>query len=1143
MPADRGTYTLSGQAAAIRRAGRLDAAQGSYSVTGQDATLDPDQTQATLTTLTLSASGVSAKPFTVGYVFAQGDVTGSITASVTPFQADVRNRWSDGSVRFAVLSGLSAPGVVTLYAGGAPYSASNVAEPSTTAVVAFTSVVDASGTSIGGGSFSASLATARANGSQAWSRTTAHKVREILGPVMSEFHYFCPTTDAHTHVWFYVRAYSTGDVEVETKVENGWFQVASPGRRNYNVTVTVNGILRYTGTGLAHYHHTHWSRVDWAGTDPQVVPKHNTTYLQTTGLFPTMAVSSLSSSFYTQSPNSGTTLSSYTKALGEQPAPFTYPDVDAAMGSGGWSDFVGLFAPWETAYLVEGDARAYWSVQGNARRAGYFCLHYRDENTGAPVRGSQHLTKGLNDASVGITEVTGNAAVLTPAPTGGAPANTYAQTHAPSLAFTAYLTSGRWSAMEEMQFIASISDLENHGGYTYNGFKLPRNQVPLRQWAWTMRACAHAAICSPEYLMGSAVSGVVANSRTEATGRFSNAIDYYKTTYVDGTVIASPSNAPHRFMANNAFGLLYTSDYTTNTVARFGGFMQCYGTSVIMWSYCTGALDTSNLASFAAFCARFAVGGLGAAPNGSTWDWRFPVIYTQDWGTCTKDGGGTVTAITLDASWDAVWTRINALTFSLGTPDSIADDNYLRKGLATSEGDNSPITSLDTLYGASPYTSPGSEYLAYPAVIAMAHQVSQRTSLTTGYNANVAAQRFYGSTTWLNSVTALFPTNPEFAYKSKDYTVPYTVPASGEAVAISTNTPLSIKPSDWGGGDWVYSLFESFGAGVYAPGYSSHGAYVLAGTGGHGHPDYIGAAVFNFSTGAWERLDVANSGSFLTGGAVYQAGNVNGSPYYEATGTEVPAPPHPYANLCYMPDGTKGSVIYVTRAAIAGPAYDSTASHRFDLVTRTWSRATTNQFSGNPVLATVEGTSVWDAARNRWWLVPRDINNLNRMYYLRRSDMTWQTTATASSFFPGAMVTSGSRAMLHDGHIIVNSGSQGLWLYDPDTPSAGFIQLTVSGTLPNIRNCWARHSNGNWYVFEGAAASNTITRIVPPASPKTGTWTVSTITVTGATLPARSMSFGTVAHYNRFFYVPAVDCLCWIPGGLSAAVYLIKPAS
>jgi hypothetical protein len=1136
MPADRGTYTLSGQAAAVRRAGRLDAAQGSYSVTGQDATLDHDQTLTTLTTLTLSSSGVSAKPFTVGYVFAQGDVTGSITASVTPFQADVRNRWSDGSVRFAVLSGLSAPGVVTLYAGGAPYSASNVAEPSTTAVVAFTSVVDASGTSIGGGSFSASLATARANGSQAWSRTTAHKVREILGPVMSEFHYFCPTTDAHTHVWFYVRAYSTGDVEVETKVENGWFQVASPGRRNYNVTVTVNGILRYTGTGLAHYHHTHWSRVDWAGTDPQVVPKHNTTYLQTTGLFPKTAVSALSS--YTTKPENGTKYSAWTKALAEQPTPFSLANIDPAMGSGGISDNVNLFAPWEMTYVVEGNAGAYWSMQGNARASGYFCTHYRDENTGAPVRGSQHLTKGIHNTSAGITNVAGNASTSTPAPTGGAPSTTFYPTHAPSVAFGAYLTSGRWSSMEELQFIASVSDLESNDGWAYNSYKIVRGSVSLRHWAWMVRFAAQSAICSPEYLMGSAVSGVVANSRTEATGRFAATMAFYKASYVDGTTISAPNNWQYRSFAGNALGLLWTPDYTnglTTTQLWLGGMLQTYGVTCVMWAYTTGALDSTDLSAFAAQCSKWPIGMLGAESGSTLWDWRCHTGYAFDWGTVTRDGSNDVNSITPRTSWDAQWTAINTYTWAT-QPSALPSNNSLYRLGDMQAGGTIPMTQLTNLKSPSEY----SEVVAFSSAIAMAHQVAQRTTVTG--NADIAAQRYYGSTTWTSSVTGVFPSDANYAVMSKEYAVPYSLPASGEAVAISSNTPLDIKPSDWSGGNWVYSLFESFGAGVYAPGYSSHGAYVLAGTGGHGHPDHIGAAVFNFSTGAWERLDVANSGTFKTAGAVYTTSDSNGDPTYEVTGTQVPLPPHPYQHLCYDPTGAKGSVIYVTRAAAGALAVISGHAHRFDLSTRLWSRATSSPISPT-TRAREESSAIWDEDRNRWWLVSSDnFHIFSNQAYLDRSDMTWKTLGTFST--PPGSAAVPSRLMMHDSFVIRNEGSGGaLRLFDPDTPNSGWIALTVSGTLPARNACWARHSNGNWYAFEGAAASSTITRIVPPASPKTGTWTVSTITVTGATLPARSMSVGTVAHYNRFFYVPAVDCLCWIPGGISAAVYLIKPAS
>jgi hypothetical protein len=130
--------------------------------------------------------------------------------------------------------------------------------------------------------------------------------------------------------------------------------------------------------------------------------------------------------------------------------------------------------------------------------------------------------------------------------------------------------------------------------------------------------------------------------------------------------------------------------------------------------------------------------------------------------------------------------------------------------------------------------------------------------------------------------------------------------------------------------------------------------------------------------------------------------------------------------------------------------------------------------------------------------------------------------------------------MLHDGLILKNAGAQGLWLFDPDASASGWIQLNVSGTLPAVtNNRWARFSDGRWYDFTGDSASNTLTRITPPMNPKTGTWVVDTVTVTGPALPAKTQG---TPHYTRLFYVPSLDCLAWIAGGTNPVI-IFKPGA
>jgi hypothetical protein len=362
----------------------------------------------------------------------------------------------------------------------------------------------------------------------------------------------------------------------------------------------------------------------------------------------------------------------------------------------------------------------------------------------------------------------------------------------------------------------------------------------------------------------------------------------------------------------------------------------------------------------------------------------------------------------------------------------------------------------------------------------------------------------------------------------------------GTARAISFNTAGDIKPSDWPCTNWNYALFDSFGGGAFVPNYSPLGGYVIAGTGGHGHPDYIHAVVFDFSTGRWEQLLAANAVNDKRG-AVYNVADTAGAPGYEIQGSVVPAPAHPYQNLCFMPDGAKGSVVYVTRSAIASESVNSGHAHRFDLATRTWSRLTQEALQIGR--AGADSSAVWDEARNRWWLVSSGyLHIFENQVYLDRADMAWRYTGKFA-WPSGTGISNSSRVMMHGGMLLRNSGpSGGLRLFDPDNASAGWINLDVNGALPRGGDAWARYSDGRWYAYDGLpGAGNTIARITPPADLKTGTWVVDAIAVGGDLLPTKSglADPAQTSHYTRFFYVPALDRLCWIPGP-NKAVYTIK---
>jgi hypothetical protein len=467
-----------------------------------------------LPSLTLTSAAASGTyGWSVGHAFRQGDLpSGSyVSAGGAALQTDVRNSWPDGSVKFAVLSGVTAfsSGVAKVLAlagtttapSGAP-----VAEPTSLNVA-----VTFSGAVTGTYTLQSCLGIDRST----WNKSGGGRVRRILGPVMSEFHYYCPTSDAHVTVWFYVRQYSNGTTEVETVVENGWFNVAAPGERDYSVTVSVGGATTYSGS-VTHYSHARWSRVDWVGPNPQITPHHDPAYMRASKVVPNYAFLSPTATAF-----------SGISATSINPAPLALGDWNAAMGDTGDVRPIGLLPHWECLYCISADPRAYVATIGNNRGSGRWPIHYRDETTGrVPLY-----------TSYPNTTLTSGWGTQPPTPSGGSVGN-WDIPHHPSNGYLAYLIEGRWTQLESLQFSAFQAIIESNPVTRRGGGVLSCDNAPLttRGTAWAWRTMGQAAAISPETLSGAAPPA----SDLAVGDAYRKSIDdtasYNRQQYVDGSI-------------------------------------------------------------------------------------------------------------------------------------------------------------------------------------------------------------------------------------------------------------------------------------------------------------------------------------------------------------------------------------------------------------------------------------------------------------------------------------------------------------------------------------------------------------------------------------------------------------------------------
>jgi len=440
-------------------------------------------------------------PFTFGQVFEAGHLQpgqglGGRLASgtVVPLQVDVKATHGDGSVRHAIVSGVlpelasRQPAGLQLVAAAAPAPAARPAGPRELAATGLdgkvTIVVD-------GARYTASLAEALAT----------DKARPWLtGPIASEWLLDAPLKNASGRVHplltvrFDVRWYRTlkKQARIDVVVENA--KTFAAGARNlvYDVEVEIAGRPAYALVGLTHYHHARWRHSAWwdAERAPAVHLQPDTDYLIATGAVP----------------NYDRTLKPDEQALGalgkglnaDTVGPMKIGPLTAYMPTAGGRHDIGPLPGFSVLYLLSMDARARAAMMAAADGSGSWSIHYRDDNTGYPVRTDNPANKGISTHN--------NLAHRGPLPVprcdsapGSSCKSPYGDdtSHQPSLAYLPYLLTGDYYYLEELQFWAASNPLATDPGNSGDGQGLVR-WMQVRGQAWSLRTLGHAAYITPD---------------------------------------------------------------------------------------------------------------------------------------------------------------------------------------------------------------------------------------------------------------------------------------------------------------------------------------------------------------------------------------------------------------------------------------------------------------------------------------------------------------------------------------------------------------------------------------------------------------------------------------------------------------------
>lgn len=473
-----------------------------------------------------TAAAQTNVPFTFGQVFAVGALQSSeglvaklADGTVLRLQTDVKATHADGSVRHAVISGvlpaLAASQVQTL-----ELAKSSVTEQST---VTPQSLVDAGLT----GSVNVKLDNVQYSASLATTLSTATPVKWLSGPVANEWLVIAPLRNAagiaHPHLTarFAVRSYPglAKQARVEAGVENNKTFAAGARNFTYDVNVEVAGRTVYSQAGLTHYHHARWRKLAWwdAAHEPAIHLKHNASYL----------IASKAVSNYDQSvvPTETDLLSYAQQTTDAITSPMKIGPLQGYMPATGGRLDIGSLPSWSVTYLLSQDKRAKDLMLAAAEGSSTWSIHYRDENTGYPVRvdneANKRLSFHMNLSGTGPLPVprcanNNNNLCATPYE-----ADT---SHQPSMVYLPYLVTGDYYYLEELQFWAAWNPFGTDPGYSGTGLGLVRWQQ-LRGQAWSMRTMGHVAYITPDsHYMKSYFNKMLDNN-----------LDYYQKTFLAPT--------------------------------------------------------------------------------------------------------------------------------------------------------------------------------------------------------------------------------------------------------------------------------------------------------------------------------------------------------------------------------------------------------------------------------------------------------------------------------------------------------------------------------------------------------------------------------------------------------------------------------
>ncbi len=473
------------------------------------------------------------RPVSIARAFRQGEIANFAQASIggTPLltQTDVKNRWPDGSLKFAIVSfvipSLPSSGFVTV-------SFANQSTGNNTGALTQSQMLDPAY------DFDATLVMSGATTQTVSARTmlsNGHFRYWLQGPIVTavilEDRSLARTYDKDFgdgskalhpifEAWFYPQNHM---VDVGYTVENTWASTtAANSMRDLTYSLTLKAgvaapAVKFTHSSFTHIGRSRWHKRFWLGPDPASLRvDHNIKYLVTTKAIPNYdtnltVAETLLASEYSSWVNAPKTFNGNATNIG---------NYDRALASAGSHPWIGLMDTWDILYLLTMDDRMLQKSLGNADLAGRIPVHFREADTlagrgdffdvnrtidtfGRTVSLNARKQVTLSDLTETCSGTIGDDKINTgPISDDGFDFYNLGRHHMPDVAYVPYLMTGRYYYLEELQYWAAyvIGWRQGCSGESWQrqGEAGYFNDSETRGDAWSYRTVTYAAFISPD---------------------------------------------------------------------------------------------------------------------------------------------------------------------------------------------------------------------------------------------------------------------------------------------------------------------------------------------------------------------------------------------------------------------------------------------------------------------------------------------------------------------------------------------------------------------------------------------------------------------------------------------------------------------